>query len=72
MSRQTWGDYLDLHRKDIQELLEAFKERGCVITFFEAAHFVELAMLRSTIVIDSEAAEAEDRDEGEAWKHGSG
>lgn len=63
----TWGGYLDNNRVDIEEVISAFKDRGCEITLFEAAQFRELALLRSGAVIEADA-NTEDRDDGEAWK----
>ncbi len=63
----TWGGYLDNNREDIQEVIAAFKDRGCPVTMYEAAMFRELAMLRSTTTAEAEA-ESQDRDEGEEWK----
>ena len=64
----TWGSYLDRNGEDIQEVFNAFKERDCPITLYQAAMYRELALLRSTFVEDSEA-DKQDRDEGEAWKN---
>ena len=65
---QTWGSYLDHNKKDIQGVLDAFKERGCPLTLYEAAQFRELALMRSTIAEDSDIDRAE-RDEADEWKN---
>ncbi|KKL57307.1 hypothetical protein LCGC14_2236730, partial [marine sediment metagenome] len=48
--------------------IDAFKERGCPVTLYQAATFRELAMLRSTVVEDS-WRDREDLDESNAWKN---
>ena len=65
----TWGAYLSRNIEDIQEAREAFKTLGSEVSLFQAAIFRELAMLRSTIVADSDADNAE-KHEGDAWKEG--
>ena len=65
----TWGGYLDYNKDDIQEVITAFKARGCAITLYEAAMYREIALHRASFVNHANDSR-EDREEGEEWKHG--